>query len=224
MVGPVIDFAPHSAERLEVRLPVDPIDVKEILRRARVVALRGQDPDRGRTHSCRARGQQRADQALLGDRAWNPESRRSAGWGAKVVDRLAADLRRELPDMTGFSPRNLRYMRDLARAWPDEAMLPQAVAKLPWGHIRCLLDKLDNPTDRLWYANQAVENGWSRSVLEAQIATNLRGRQGAALTSFDHALPAPDSELVRDTIKDPTTSSSSPSPKRRRSMSSRPRC
>jgi hypothetical protein len=73
------------------------------------------------------------------------------------------------------------------------------------GHIRCLLDKLDDPAPRLWYAAKAVENGWSRKVLEAQIATDLRGHQGSALTSFDHSLPEPepDSELVRDAIKDP---------------------
>lgn len=125
------------------------------------------------------------------------------GWGAKVVERLAVDLRRELPDITGFSPRNLRYMREFARSWPEKPMLPQAVAKLPWGHVRCLLDKLDDPAPRLWYAHEAAENGWSRNVLQAQIADNLRGRQGGALTSFDHALPDLDSELVRDAIKDP---------------------
>jgi len=129
------------------------------------------------------------------------------GWGAKVIDRLAADLRRELPEMTGLSRSNLHYMRSFAKAWPSaggaDEIVPRPVGQLPWGHIRCLLDKLDSSESRLWYADQAVENGWSRSVLEAQIATNLKGRLGSALTSFDHALPAPDSELVRDAIKDP---------------------
>jgi predicted nuclease of restriction endonuclease-like (RecB) superfamily len=129
------------------------------------------------------------------------------GWGAKVIDRLATDLRREFPDMTGFSRSNLHYMRSFAAAWPREEdsdeIVPQAVGQLPWGHVRCLLDKLDDSVGRLWYARQAAENGWSRNVLQAQIATDLKGRQGGALTSFDHALPAPDSELVRDAIKDP---------------------
>ena len=129
------------------------------------------------------------------------------GWGAKVVDRLAADLRRELPDITGFSPRNLRYMREFARAWSmcttSEEMLQQPAARLPWGHHMVLLDKIKDANERAWYAGQAVENGWSRNVLQAQIATDLRGRQGSALTSFDHALPESDSELVRDAIKDP---------------------
>lgn len=128
------------------------------------------------------------------------------GWGAKVIDRLAADLRREFPDMTGLSLRNLRYMRAFARAWPAEessAIVQQVVAQLPWGHNVTLLDKLGDQDFRLWYAARAVENGWSRNVLQAQIATDLRGRQGNALTSFDHALPESDSELVRDAIKDP---------------------
>jgi predicted nuclease of restriction endonuclease-like (RecB) superfamily len=101
---------------------------------------------------------------------------------------------------------SFRYMRAFARAWPAESpssIVQQAVAQLPWGHNVTLLDKLDDSAGRLWYAGQAVENGWSRNVLQAQIATDLRGRQGTALTSFDHALPEPDSELVRDAIKDP---------------------
>jgi predicted nuclease of restriction endonuclease-like (RecB) superfamily len=130
----------------------------------------------------------------------------SEGWGAKVIDRLAGDLRREFPDMTGLSLRNLRYMRAFARAWPAEdrsAIAQHPAAQLPWGHNMLLLDKLDDPAARLWYAVKAVENGWSRKVLDAQIATDLRGRQGGAITSFDNLLPEPDSELVRDAIKDP---------------------
>ena len=119
------------------------------------------------------------------------------GWGAKVINRLAADLRREFPDMTGLSLRNLRYMRAFARAWPAEgpsSIVQQPVAQLPWGHNVTLLDKLDDSTGRLWYAGQAVENGYrskigQHNVLQAQIATDLRGRQGNALTSFVHALP-----------------------------------
>jgi predicted nuclease of restriction endonuclease-like (RecB) superfamily len=94
-------------------------------------------------------------------------------------------------------------MRQLAAAWPEAEIVPRAAGQLPWGHIRCLLDKLDDSAPRLWYAARAIENGWSRKVLEAQIATDLRGRQGNALTSFERSLPLPDCELVSDTIKDP---------------------
>jgi len=83
------------------------------------------------------------------------------------------------------------------------SIVQQPAAQLPWAHNMVILDKLKNADDRTWYASQAVENGWSRKVLQAQIAADLRGRQGNALTSFEHALPTPDSELVRDVIKDP---------------------
>jgi len=128
---------------------------------------------------------------------------RREGWGAKVIERLAADLRREFPDMRGLSRSNLHYMRQLAAAWPEDEIVPRAVGQLPWGHVRCVLDRLSDPASRLWYATKAAEHGWSRKVLEAQIATDLRGRQGGALTTFEHALPQPDCELVRDALKDP---------------------
>jgi predicted nuclease of restriction endonuclease-like (RecB) superfamily len=131
----------------------------------------------------------------------------SEGWGAKVVDRLAADLKRDMPEMKGFSVRSLRYMREMARAWGPEAtreeMLQQPAAKLLWGHQMVLLDRVKDPEHRAWYAAKAVEEGWSRSLLEAQIASSLRERLGGAVTSFERALPRADSELVRDVIKDP---------------------
>jgi predicted nuclease of restriction endonuclease-like (RecB) superfamily len=86
------------------------------------------------------------------------EREEAEGWGAKVVSTLSRDLRSAFPEMKGLAERNLRYMRDFARSWPDESMLPQAVAKLPWGHVRCLLDKLNDPAARLWYAQHAVEH------------------------------------------------------------------
>jgi predicted nuclease of restriction endonuclease-like (RecB) superfamily len=128
------------------------------------------------------------------------------GWGAKVIDRLAADLKREYPDMTGFSRSNLKYMRSFAAAWPAEESSEigqQPVGQLPWGQNVVLLTKLDDAEERRWYAARAATHGWSRAVLTAQIDTDLRGRQGGALTTFDHALPAPESELVRDALKDP---------------------
>ena len=67
------------------------------------------------------------------------------GWGAKIIDRLAADLRREFPEVTGFSPRNLKYMRALAEAWPDEPIVQQLAAQIPWFHNCAILDKVKNP-------------------------------------------------------------------------------
>ena len=130
---------------------------------------------------------------------------RAEGWGAKVKTRLATDLRREFPDMTGLSRANLHYMRAFAEAWPIDAhaIVQQPVGQLPWGQNISLLTKLKDRESRLWYAQKAIEHGWSRPVLEAQIATGLRERRGRAISSFGHALPPADSELVRDAIKDP---------------------
>jgi predicted nuclease of restriction endonuclease-like (RecB) superfamily len=125
------------------------------------------------------------------------------GWGAKVIEQLAGDLRREFPEMTGLSPRNLKYMRAFAEAWPDEAIVQQVVAQIPWGHNVRLLDYLDAPEERLWYARQTVEYGWSRNVLQHQVESRLYERQGKALTNFDRVLPPPQSDLAHQLLKDP---------------------
>ncbi len=92
-----------------------------------------------------------------------------AGWGAKVIDRLAADLRNAFPDMKGFSPRNLRYMRAFAAAWPERPIVQEALAQIPWYHHIALLEKLDDPIARRWYARQAMEHGWSHNIMVLQI-------------------------------------------------------
>ncbi len=125
------------------------------------------------------------------------------GWGTQVIDRLSADLRALFPDMEGFSPRNLRYMRAFAEAWPDEAIVQQAVAILPWGHNVRLLDLVKDRAQRLWYVRKAIEHGWSRAILVAQIETALHRRSGKALTNFKATLAPPQSDLAQETLKDP---------------------
>ena len=125
------------------------------------------------------------------------------GWGAKVIDRLSQDLRREFPGVEGFSPRNLKYMRAFAQAWPEEPIVQQLVAQIPWGHNVRLLDMTKNPTEREWYIKKAVENGWSRSVLVHWVESGLYERQGKSQTNFQRTLPALQSDLARETLKDP---------------------
>ncbi|SMF47488.1 putative nuclease of restriction endonuclease-like (RecB) superfamily [Cellulosimicrobium cellulans J34] len=132
------------------------------------------------------------------------DRQQAAGWGAKVVDQLATDLRAEFPDQRGWSRRNLLYMRAVAQAWPDEdTFVQQAVAQLPWGHVTVLLTRLDDPAHRDWYAAQAAEHGWSRAVLENQIASHLHQRIGAAPTNFTTHLTPADSELAQQLVRDP---------------------
>jgi predicted nuclease of restriction endonuclease-like (RecB) superfamily len=125
------------------------------------------------------------------------------GWGAKVIDRLAHDLRTAFPDMKGFSPRNLKYMRSFAQAWPDADFVQAVLAQLPWYHQIALLDKLDDAEARRWYAAQAIAHNWSRNILVMQIETQARARLGSAVTNFAERLPAPLSDLARESLKDP---------------------
>lgn len=101
-----------------------------------------------------------------------------AGWGSRVIDRLATDLRAEFPDQRGWSRSNLHYMRSLAAAWPDTEVVPQAVGQLPWGHVRVLLDKLSTRQERDWYATAVGEYGWSRDVLAQQVKLGWPGGSG----------------------------------------------
>lgn len=125
------------------------------------------------------------------------------GWGAKVIDRLASDLRERFPDARGFSPRNLKYMRALAEAWSQEAIVQAPLAQLPWYHHLALLTKVKDEHTRRWYAAAAVEYGWSRDVLALQIDSRLHERSGRAISNFHAALPEPDSDLAQQSTKDP---------------------
>jgi predicted nuclease of restriction endonuclease-like (RecB) superfamily len=125
------------------------------------------------------------------------------GWGARVIDRLSEDLRAAYPEMKGLSPRNFKYMRAFADAWPDRSIVQQAVAQLPWRHNIALIEKLDKTEDRLWYAEQALQHGWSGSILSMQIDNRAHERQGKALTNFELTLPPADSDMASQTFKDP---------------------
>lgn len=131
------------------------------------------------------------------------ERQAQAGWGAKVVDRLAYDLKMAFPELKGFSPRNLKYMRRLAEAWPDPEFVQQLLHKVPWFHLCTLLDKLKDPVERDFYLRASIQHGWSRSVLVMQIETEAHKRLGQALTNFERQLPKPQSDLARESLKDP---------------------
>jgi predicted nuclease of restriction endonuclease-like (RecB) superfamily len=131
------------------------------------------------------------------------ERQREAGWGAKVIERLAADLHREFPGMTGLSRTNLLYMRAFAEAWPEKPFVQQVVGQIPWGHNLRVLDLVKTPQERQWYIHRAIEHGWSRNVLVHQIESGLYRRQGKARTNFRATLPAPQSELAQQALKDP---------------------
>ena len=125
------------------------------------------------------------------------------GWGAKVITRLSHDLSHEFPQMKGFSSRNLKYMRGFAAAYPDEAFVQEVLAQITWYHNITLLSKVKDSKEREWYVRQTIQNGWSRNVLVHQIESGLLNRQGNSVTNLERTLPAPQSELVFEILKDP---------------------
>lgn len=131
------------------------------------------------------------------------ERQEAQGWGAKVIDRLASDLQEAFPDIKGFSTSNLKYMRFFAERCPTGLIGQQPADQLPWFHVVLLITKLDDPAQREWYARQTVEQGWSRTTLGVQIKNCLHLRQAHAVTNFSVRLPEAQSDLARETLKDP---------------------
>ncbi|OGR97934.1 MAG: hypothetical protein A2V88_15010 [Elusimicrobia bacterium RBG_16_66_12] len=155
------------------------------------------------------------------------ERQKQGGWGARVIERLSRDIRAEFPGIRGFSRQNIQYMRAFYRAWSEGAALCQQVAgilgpaayppseggsvprpapelltQIPWYHNVVLIERVKDPSERLWYARNTVEQGWSRNVLVHQIESRLHLRQGKVQTNFAQTLPAPQSELAQEALKD----------------------
>ncbi len=125
------------------------------------------------------------------------------GWGNAVIPKIASDIKNELSEVKGFSERNLGYMVQFARAYADDAILQQLVAKLPWGHNIVLLQHIKDAEVRGWYAAESLKNGWGRDLLTQKVKQNLWERQGNATHNFQQTLPAPQSALAQETLKDP---------------------
>ncbi|MDP2433065.1 MAG: PDDEXK nuclease domain-containing protein [Pseudomonadota bacterium] len=149
---------------------------------------------------------------------------KSEGWGTAVIPRLARDIRNELPEEKGFSERNIKRMLAFYREYRDLGFVPQAVAQidsdaevpqtvalfpgevmlsLPWGHHLLLMEKLKDAEVRSWYMRATLANGWSRNILQMQIESAAHTRQGKVTSNFTLRLPPPQSDLVRQVLKDP---------------------
>jgi predicted nuclease of restriction endonuclease-like (RecB) superfamily len=144
------------------------------------------------------------------------------GWGATVVARLANDIKNELPEIKGFSERNLLFMVQFYKEYGAENLIVKqavsqleetdvvetefmkhAVSQIPWGHNILLMQKIKDKQIRFWYMQQTLLNGWSRDVLSLMIKSDLHLRQGEATNNFSKTLPDPQSDLVKETLKDP---------------------
>ncbi len=154
------------------------------------------------------------------------EKQKNSKWGDGFLKQMSQDLLKEFPEIKGFSRRNLFYMRKWVLFWKGTnaevqqlaahqsvivqqvaAQLPedrkQLVSQIPWGHNLVLLDKLDTPTDALFYVRKTIENNWSRAVLTHQIDSKLHLRQGKAIDNFAVTLPKPEGDLAKQILKDP---------------------
>ena len=125
------------------------------------------------------------------------------GWGSKIVEKLATDLKAVFPEMKGFSLRNIQFMVQFAKEYPDIEIVKQVVSQIPWGHNILIIQKISDIEIRLWYAKKTIENGWSRNVLMHWLDSALHERQGKALTNFKQTLTSPQSDLAHETLKDP---------------------
>ncbi|MDD5473646.1 MAG: PDDEXK nuclease domain-containing protein [Candidatus Methanoperedens sp.] len=151
------------------------------------------------------------------------ERQQQEGWSASIIPRLSRDLRNELPEVKGFSERNLGRMLAFFRNYQNiESFLPQPVAKseilhqpvaklpssdlirnIPWGHHALLMEKIKENSVRFWYMTQIIQNGWSRDTLGLMIKSGIHERQGKSITNFRSTLPDSQSDLARQSLKDP---------------------
>lgn len=131
------------------------------------------------------------------------KKQKEEGWGAKVIDRMSKDVKDAFPDMSGFSPRNIKYMRKFAECWPDYEIVQRVAAQIPWRSNISLMDKLSDEKSRIWYAQKTIENGWSKTILDMQIESKLMERSGKVVNNFSVALPPADSDLASQVFKDP---------------------
>jgi len=152
------------------------------------------------------------------------------GWGKGILARLATDLKNELPELKGFSERNLQLMVQFHAEYPGLFSIPQppvaelpspesgavapagtsiagmvqrVVAQLPWAHNVLLIQAVKDLPTRLWYGEHALANGWSRGGLADRIRARLYERQGKAVTNFEVRLEPPQSQLAGSLLKDP---------------------
>jgi predicted nuclease of restriction endonuclease-like (RecB) superfamily len=126
-------------------------------------------------------------------------------WGSKFVENLARDIKFEFPNTKGYSVRNLKYMSKFAQTYPDIEFVQTVSAQLSWSHNTLLLDKMKDDERRIWYTKKTIECGWSLSAMEEQIEHQLYERQELThkTTNFDLRLPSPQSELAKQTLRDP---------------------
>ena len=129
------------------------------------------------------------------------ELEKQEGRDGEAIGELSQDLTRRFPNVNSFSPRNLKYMKEMAAAYPDEEIVQHALAHHPWEHNQALLEKLDSQAQRVWYARKAVEYGWSHNILKIHIERNRIAQETQINFDFEQTLPPEGSDLSRQLIQ-----------------------
>ena len=124
-------------------------------------------------------------------------------WGDSIIEKISNDLKREFPNMKGFSVTNIKYMRKWYLFWSKSPQLVDEIFQIPWGHNREIITKCKNIGEALFYVKKTIENGYSRAVLIHQIESRLYERSKKALNNFDKNLPQIQSDLAKEQLKDP---------------------
>ena len=129
----------------------------------------------------------------------------NSNWGNRFIENLSADIKADFPDSTGYSVRNLKYMKRFVLEYPDLEFVQRVAAQIPWRNNITLMEKIKDMETRRWYMQKSIENGWNKNVLAIQIDSRLYERQMIAekTTNFEKHLPSPQSELAQQTLKDP---------------------
>jgi len=131
------------------------------------------------------------------------DKQKEAKWGDGIIEKISSDLKKEFPNMKGFSVTNIKYMRKWYLFWSKSPQVVDEIFRIPWGHNREIITKCKNIDEALFYVKKTIENGYSRAVLIHQIESNLYGRSNKAINNFDKQLPAIQSDLAKEQLKDP---------------------
>ena len=132
------------------------------------------------------------------------ERQENTDWGSKFIEQTAIELKNEFPEIKGFSRRNLYAIRQWYKFYSEKyQFVPQSVAQIPWGHNRLIISKIKDIAEAEFYCNETIKNGWDRDTLEIQIENQLFSNKGNAITNFQETLPAAQSKLATETLKDP---------------------
>lgn len=124
-------------------------------------------------------------------------------WGNNWLGQLSIDLRKDFPDMEGFSKTNLYNIKRFCQFYQGANFFHQLGGKIPWRHHVEIFTKSKDHQEALFYIQKTIENGWSRNILGIQIESKLYERQGKSITNFKNTLPNTSSDLAHQLLKDP---------------------